>query len=113
MQVDKITLQDIGLFDSEDQLGLAQHLNFCKTNGGKQQLDTYLHNPLGQLSLINERQKALALFIQYMPQLDAMKITNGSCLVIEKFFETGFKTIPTQISMPSAYWYQFWNNCHI
>lgn len=109
MQVDKITLQDIGLFDSEDHLGLAHHLNFCKTNGGKVQLDKYLHQPLGELKLINERQSALEVFIQYMAQVDAMKITNGTCLVIEKFFETGFKTIPTQISLPSAYWYQFWN----
>ncbi len=109
MQVDKITLQDIGLFDSEDHLGLAHHLNFCKSNGGKVQLDKYLYHPIGELSHIIERQKALELFIQNMQQVDAMKITNGTCLVIEKFFETGFKTIPTQISLPSAYWYQFWN----
>ena len=28
-------------------------------------------------------------------------------MVIEKFFDTGFKRIPTQISLPAAYWYQF------
>jgi DNA mismatch repair ATPase MutS len=109
MQVDKITLQDIGLFDSEAHLGLAHHLNFCKSNGGKVQLDKYLHQPLGDLNCINERQKALEVFIQNMEQVDAMKITNGTCLVIEKFFETGFKAIPIQISLPNAYWYRFWN----
>jgi len=36
-----------------------------------------------------------------------LKITNGTTLVIEKFFDTGFKRIPTQISLPAAYWYEF------
>ena len=109
MQVDKITLQDIGLFDNEDHVGLANHINFCKSNGGKAQLDIYLHEPLASLIKITERQKALSIFIKNMDSLEAMKVTNGTCLVIEKFFETSFKTIPTQISLPGAYWYLFWN----
>ena len=109
MQVDKITLQDIGLFDNEEHPGLANHLNFCKSNGGKDQLDIYLHNPLGSILNISERQQALAILIKNVEFVDAMKITNGTCLVIEKFFETSFKTIPIQISLPGAYWYLFWN----
>jgi DNA mismatch repair protein MutS len=109
MQVDKITLQDIGLFDSEEHKGLASHLNFCKSNGGKAQLDKYLHQPLGSLKQIEERQLALNSFIKHLDKVDAMKITNGTSLVIEKFFETAFKTIPVQISLSGAYWYQFWN----
>ena len=46
MQVDKITLKDIGLFDNEESIGLISHLNFCKSNGGKIQLDYFLSNPL-------------------------------------------------------------------
>ena len=109
MQVDKITLQDIGLFDSGENIGLASHLNFCKSNGGKVYLDNYLHQPLGDLTLIEKRQKALKIFIQHLAQMDEMKISNGTCLIIEKLFETSFKSIPTQISYPGAYWYQFWN----
>lgn len=109
MQVDKITLQDIGLFDNEEHPGLANHLNFCKSNGGKDQLDIYLHNPLGSIISISDRQQALAILIKNIAFVDAMKITNGTCLVIEKFFETSFKTIPIQISLPGAYWYLFWN----
>lgn len=109
MQVDKITLQDIGLFDNEDHVGLANHLNFCKSNGGQVYLNSYLHNPLSNLTAIQDRQKALTVFIDAMMQLDEMKISNGTCLIIEKFFETSFKNIPVQISLPGAYWYQFWN----
>jgi DNA mismatch repair ATPase MutS len=109
MHVDKITLQDIGLFDSGDQHGLVSHLNFCKTNGGKIHLDHYLTRPLGDLQLIEQRQIALSAIVDDLMFMESMKITNGTCLIIEKFFETSFKTIPTQISVPGAYWYLFWN----
>ena len=109
MQVDKITLQDIGLFDNEDHIGLASHLNFCKSNGGEIYLNQFLHHPLSILPVIQQRQQALKAFIGCMEQMKQMKITNGTCLIIEKFFETSFKNIPVQISLPGAYWYQFWN----
>ena len=109
MQVDKITLQDIGLFDNEEHQGLASHLNFCKSNGGKAQLDKYLHQPLGELAHIQNRQKAISAFVKHLDKVDNMKITNGTSLVIEKFFETGFASIPVQISWSGALWYQFWN----
>jgi DNA mismatch repair ATPase MutS len=109
MQVDKITLQDIGLFDNEEHTGLANHLNFCKSNGGAAYLNLYLHQPLSELYKIEERQKALKALISRLSELEQMKITNGTCLIIEKFYETSFKTIPIQISLPGAYWYMFWN----
>ena len=107
MQVDKITLKDIGLFDNEESIGLISHLNFCKSNGGKIQLDYFLSNPLSSIPSIEQRQNAIAYFIDHIHFVEALKITNGTTLVIEKFFDTGFKRIPTQISLPAAYWYQF------
>ena len=107
MQVDKITLKDIGLFDNEESIGLISHLNFCKSNGGKIQLDYFLSSPLSSISSIEQRQNAIAYFITNIHFVEGLKITNGTTLVIEKFFDTGFKRIPTQISLPAAYWYQF------
>jgi DNA mismatch repair ATPase MutS len=107
MLVDKITLKDIGLFDTDESNGLISHLNFCKTNGGKDQLDQYLAHPLSTIEAIEKRQNAIAVFISEIGFINEMKITNGTTLVIEKFFDTGFKRIPTQISLPAAYWYQF------
>ncbi|MGI9137513.1 MAG: MutS-related protein [Sediminibacterium sp.] len=109
MLVDKITLKDIGLYDSDENEGLISHLNFCKTNGGKEKLDQYLAQPLNSIALIQKRQDAITVFMQELNFVHAMKITNGTTIVIEKFFETAFKTIPMQISMPGAYWYQFVN----
>ncbi|MFM2439358.1 MAG: MutS domain, partial [Bacteroidota bacterium] len=56
MQVDKITLQDIGLFDNEESKGLIMHLNYCKTNGGIELFEKYLSQPLSNLKSILVRQ---------------------------------------------------------
>ena len=109
MLVDKITLKDIGLFDTDESEGLISHLNFCKSNGGKEQLDQYLAHPLNSIEAIEKRQKAIVVFIKEIDFVHEMKITNGTTLVIEKFFGTAFKPIPTQISYPGAYWYQYIN----
>ena len=109
MLVDKITLKDIGLFDTDESEGLISHLNFCKSNGGKEQLDEYLAHPLNSIEAIEKRQKAIVVFMKEIDFVHEMKITNGTTLVIEKFFGTAFKPIPTQISYPGAYWYQYIN----
>lgn len=107
MQVDKITLQDIGLFDSEGTKGLASHLNFCRSNGGTDQFEQYLTNPLNTLHAIEQRQQVLSIYIKQLSFLENMKITNGTTLVISKFFETSFKAIPVQVSTLGAFWYQW------
>jgi DNA mismatch repair protein MutS len=109
MQVDKITLQDIGLFDNEESKGLITHLNHCKTNGGIILFEKYLSQPLSNHKEILNRQQALAIYIQQLPFGESMKITNGTTLVIDKFFETSFENIPIQISALGAYWFRFSN----
>lgn len=91
MQLDAITLKDIGLLDSEGQKGLADHLNFCKTNGGGFHFTHLLSNPLSNSLTIENRQKAVQIFIQQLDFIESLKTTNGTTLVIEKFFETAFK----------------------
>jgi len=107
MQADKTTLQDIGLFDTEGNQGLLTHLNFCKTNGGNEKLVHFLLTPLSSIQSIQQRQNAILQFMDEIEFLRGMTITNGSSLVIEKFFETSFKQIPRQINLPTAYWYQY------
>jgi len=109
MQVDKVTIQDIGLLDNQESKGLASHLDFCKTNGGRIQWIHYLTNPLDTLASIEARQEAIQIMLKHKDFLDQMKISNGTCLVIDQFYGTAFKPIPKQISFTGAYWYQFWN----
>lgn len=109
MQVDKTTIQDIGLLDSNESEGLASHLDFCKTNGGRIQWMQIATIPLRSIKTIEARQEALKIVLQHKDFLDQLKISNGTCLVIDQFYGTGFRPIPGDISLAGAYWYQFWD----
>ena len=109
MQVDKTTILDIGLLDHNESKGLASHLDFCKTNGGKAHWMQLITAPLASKYAIESRQSALEIFIAEKAFLDQMKISNGTCLVIDQFYGTGFSQIPKHISFTGAYLYQFWN----
>lgn len=109
MQVDRTTIQDIGLLDNNESKGLASHLDFCKTNGGKIQWVQFVTHPLDTLHEIEARQTAIQIMLERKDFLDQMKISNGTCLVIDQFYSTGFKPIPRQISLPGAHWYRLWN----
>jgi hypothetical protein len=66
-------------------------------------------SPLDTKYAIESRQSALQIFIAEQAFLDQMKISNGTCLVIDQFYGTSFSHIPKQIGLLGAYWYQFWN----
>jgi DNA mismatch repair ATPase MutS len=109
MQVDKTTILDIGLLDNNESKGLASHLDFCKTNGGKAHWMHLVNAPLATKHAIETRQSVLQIFIEEQAFLGQMKISNGTCLVIDQFYTTSFTSIPKHISLTGAYWYQFWN----
>jgi DNA mismatch repair ATPase MutS len=109
MQVDKTTILDIGLLDNNESKGLASHLDFCKTNGGKAHWMQLITSPLDTKYAIESRQSALKNFLAEKAFLDQMKISNGTCLVIDQFYGNSFSPIPKQIGLLGAYFYQFWN----
>jgi len=109
MQVDKTTILDIGLLDNNESKGLASHLDFCKTNGGRAQWIQLITSPLDTKHAIESRQSVLQIFIAESVFFEQMNISNGTCLVIDQFYGNSFSPIPKQISLPGAYWYQFWN----
>jgi DNA mismatch repair protein MutS len=109
MQVDKTTILDIGLLDNNESKGLASHLDFCKTNGGKAHWMHLVTSPLATKHAIETRQAILQIFIAEQAFLGQMKISNGTCLVIDQFYTTDFTSIPKHISFTGAYWYRFWN----
>jgi DNA mismatch repair ATPase MutS len=109
MQVDAITLTDIGLLDSDGHIGLATHLNFCKTNGGGFYFTQLLGDPLSNRLRIETRQEAIQIFIKQLDFFESLKTTNGTTLVIEKFFETAFKTTSPYPNWWETIWYQVFN----
>ena len=105
MQIDNITFNDLSIFHQEEEFSLFHRLNFTQTIGGKDWLVRFFSEPLADLSKITEVQSILqcigARELQW-PQ----DITNGTIMVIEKFYEAPIDTIPETPNLLNAVNYQ-------
>jgi len=105
MLIDKTTLYDLSIFDLNEEQSLFYHLNFCKTNNGKLWLEYYLETTLSSIREITERQKLLQRIIDVHPQWPET-ISNGSILMIEKFYESQIDSIPSQANIINSNLYK-------
>ncbi len=94
MQADKTTIHDLSIFNSEEELSIFNKLNFTTTVGGKEWLRTLLGKPLNSLHKIEETQQMITGLLSVLPQLP-QNITNGTIMVIERFYETAIDDIPS------------------
>ncbi len=94
MQVDKTTLSDLSIFHREEELSLFHYLDHTKTNGGREYLRIFLGNPLDTIEEIRDIQQTIR---QLMTAIDAwpVDITNGTMMVVDKFYESQINTYPS------------------
>lgn len=94
MQADKTTLNDLSIFNADEEQSIFQHLNFTKTVGGKEWLRHYLSAPLNNIADIAHTQQVIKKISSVQAQWDANPITNGTVMVIDRFYETAIDEIP-------------------
>ena len=108
MQIDKVTLYDLSIFDYNEEQSLIHYLNFCKTVAGRSWLGNYLRTPLSSEKEITERQRLIQKIISVHKKWPAT-ISNGSVLMIEKFYESHVENIPSQNNIVSGTIYKILN----
>jgi DNA mismatch repair protein MutS len=105
MQIDNTTFSDLSIFHQEEESSIFHKLNFTQTIGGKEWLARFFSEPLAELKKITEVQQILQCInaneIQW-PQT----ITNGTVMVIEKFYESPIDTIPDSPNFLNAISYK-------
>ncbi len=105
MHADKTTLNDLSIFNHEEELSVFHHLNLTHTNDGREHLRLLLGKPLHTLEALQDIQ----LLIQQL-QTVATKwvatITNGTILVLERFFDTAVDNYPTHPSAANSFIYK-------
>ena len=106
MQIDKTTRYDLSIFDHNEEQSLMHHLNFCNTSNGVLWLEHYLKTTLSSIKEIEERQQVLQQIIAVHNQWP-VTITNGSVLMIEKFYESHIDNIPKSTDVISSNLYKF------
>lgn len=99
MQADKTTLNDLSIFQSEEELSVFHHLNHTQTNGGREYLRYLLGRPLSSVSAIQDTQHSIRQLIAVIDQWP-VTVTNGTMMVIDKFYESQINTYP---SHPNAF----------
>ena len=109
MQADKTTLNDLSIFNHDEEQSVFHHLDFTTTVGGRDFFRKMLSSPLDDLNKIHETQQLLSLLIkkqQHWPLI----ITNGTVMVIERYFDSPINEVPRDPNNVSALVYRFINS---
>ena len=108
MQADKTTIQDLSLFHSEEELSVFHHLDFTRSIGGKDWLKVLLQHPLHDIGDIRETQRLLQKLMLVFDNWPPI-ISNGTIMVIERFYETAVNDIPSHANATNSFLYKLFN----
>ena len=106
MEIDKITFADLSILDAAEEFSVFHSINFCRTSGGRDKLLENFHSPLNSIEAINGIQETLKVILQNMAHWPA-QITNGSVMMIEKFYHAVIDDIPAKPTTITAYGYKY------
>jgi len=105
MDIDKTTLADLLMFNSGEDMSVFGKLDLCTTAHGSEQMKINFSTALKTQEEIVAVQQTLQLIIKKQPQWPT-QITNGTVMVVEKFFDSQISTIPAHPSTVEAYSYK-------
>src|ERR1700739_3857823 len=108
MEIDKVTLTDLSIFNSEDEFSVFGKFNFCNTIGGKEQLLQNFSKPFSTIEEKQGVQQTLKLILKEQ-QFWPTQISNGTIMVIEKFYQATVDEIPSNSGTVAAYSYKLFH----
>ena len=109
MEIDKTTLADLVIFDREDEFSVFNKINFTLTSRGKEQLKKNISAPLPDIESIKNVQQTL-LYILGKKEKWPTTISNGTIMVVEKFYESSLDPIPAKPNTLAAFTYKLWHS---
>ena len=105
MEADKTTLDDLNILKGEDGYSVSDKLNHTRTIPGQQQLRRLLAQPLQSLEQIQQMQQTLQWLQSRLTEWPT-RISNGTIMVLEKFYETPIDPLPAQVTTWDAWQYR-------
>jgi len=97
MHVDDKTLFDLGIISRYEQHSILHYLDFTVTSGGKDWLRYFIIRPMSQLEEIKNRQNLLR---HMSDKVLPATISNGTMMVMDKYYYSPITNIP---SSPSGF----------
>lgn len=105
MEIDKTTLNDLAIFDTEEEFSVFNKLNLTRTINGREQLRLNFNMPLKSIDSIKGIQDTVQLIMDHL-QHWPMQISNGTLMVVEKFYDTIIDEMPSNATSFSAFNYR-------
>ena len=105
MLTDQTTLTDLSIFNTDENQSVFEKLNHTHTDAGKYWLRQFFSHPLDNLDKILQTQKTLEIILSHADQWPTL-VTNGTIMVLEKFYETAIDDLPRHPDTVSAMSYK-------
>jgi DNA mismatch repair protein MutS len=109
MEVDSTTYNDLHLFHHEEEFSIFHKLNFTRTAEGKEWLLNFFKNPFSDAKLIRDTQNIVKLILKEMDNWPK-SISNGTVMVMSKFYDSAIDTIPTGSDYMTAMSYKVFHS---
>jgi DNA mismatch repair protein MutS len=104
--LDNTTYNDISIFHHEEEFSIFHKLNFTQTIGGKEWLRRYFQEPQNDLKTITGIQNIIKTLLVHIDDWPT-EISNGTVLVIEKFFDYNIDLIPENPNEINGFFYKW------
>ncbi len=108
MEIDKTTLNDLSIFNHEEEFSIFHKLDFTRTVGGREKLRHIFNKTLTSIGEVKGVQDTIK-FILKNKKIWPQNISNGIIMVIRKFYESNIDQIPYHASATSAYSYKIFH----
>jgi DNA mismatch repair ATPase MutS len=109
MVIDQTTLHDLSIFHPQEEASLFSRFNFTRTSHGRHYLLHALSNPLNNLKAILQMQQTLECVAKKSGKWPD-RITNGTLMVLERFFDSQIDPMPRHANMLNGWGYRLLHN---
>src|SRR5687768_7705744 len=93
MELDNTTYNDLSIYQHEEESSIFHRLNFTRTSQGREWLLKFFGNPFSDIKPIQDTQKIVRSILDRIDEWPT-DITNGTLMVIEKFYDSSIDAIP-------------------
>ena len=109
MDTDKTTLADLSIFSAEEEFSVFNKLNLTRTALGREQLRINFAQPLQSIEEIRGVQQTIKFILEHR-KLWPMQISNGTVMVIDRFYDTSVDQIPARPGFITAMNYKIFHS---
>jgi DNA mismatch repair protein MutS len=108
MDIDNTSYNDLNIFHSEEQFSVFNKLNFTRTVDGRAWLAKFFTSPFSDFKQISETQDILKSILEKINDWP-VSISNGTMMVMEKFYDSQVDSIPSSANLVNALSYKLFH----